>query len=82
MKTYGYVRVSSHDQNEDSQLLAMNGIGVSREQVFIDKQSGKDFHRPYYQALLKQLESGDVLFILSIDRLGRNDDEIQEQWAY
>jgi DNA invertase Pin-like site-specific DNA recombinase len=80
MATYGYVRVSSADQNEDRQILAMNELGISHEQVFADKQSGKSFERPAYKTLLKRLKSGDLLYIKSIDRLGRNYDEIQNQW--
>ncbi len=78
MKTYGYARVSSADQNEDRQLIALREQGVG--QIYLDKQSGKDFARPQYQALLKRLRSGDLLVVMSIDRLGRNYQEIQEQW--
>lgn len=77
---YGYIRVSSTDQNEDRQLIALTEIGVSGENIFIDKQSGKDFERPQYQRLVRKLKSGDLLYILSIDRLGRNYEEIQNQW--
>lgn len=77
---YGYVRVSSIDQNEDRQLRAMNERSVPPENIYIDKQSGKDFQRPQYQNLLRRLRSGDLLYILSIDRLGRNYKEIQNQW--
>lgn len=77
---YGYVRVSSTDQNEDRQLLAMREFAVSERNIHVDKQSGKDFQRPQYQALVKKLEPGDLLYILSIDRLGRNYEEIQNQW--
>ena len=80
MKTYGYVRVSSQDQNEDRQMIAMHAAGVEEKQIFQDKQSGKDFNRPGYQALLKKLRKGDLLYIMSIDRLGRNYEEILEQW--
>ncbi len=80
MKTYGYVRVSSQDQNEDRQMIAMHAAGVEEKRIFQDKQSGKDFNRPGYQALLKKLRKGDLLFIMSIDRLGRNYEEILEQW--
>ena len=79
-KIYGYVRVSSQDQNEDRQLIAMNDAGVDKRNVYIDKQSGKDFNRPNYKRLMKKLCEGDVLYILSIDRLGRNYEEIQNQW--
>lgn len=75
---YGYIRVSSTDQNEDRQLLEMKKVKVDK--IFIDKQSGKDFNRPNYNELLKELKKSDILYILSIDRLGRNYKEIQEQW--
>ncbi|MDR0840528.1 MAG: recombinase family protein [Christensenellaceae bacterium] len=80
MAVYGYARVSSADQNEGRQRIALGEKGVAREDVFIDKQSGKDFDRPQYQALLKKLCPGDLIYVLSIDRLGRNYDEIQNQW--
>lgn len=80
MAVYGYVRVSSADQNEDRQMIAMNGLQIPVKQIFMDKQSGKDFERPAYKALIKKLRSGDLLYIMSIDRLGRNYSEIQEQW--
>ena len=79
-KIYGYVRVSSQEQNEDRQLIAMAEAGVARGNIFIDKQSGKDFERPNYKKLIKRLRPGDTLFIKSIDRLGRNYEEIQNQW--
>ena len=79
-KIYGYVRVSSQEQNEDRQLIAMEESGVERANIFIDKQSGKDFDRPNYKRLIKRLRPGDTLFIKSIDRLGRNYEEIQNQW--
>ncbi len=79
-KVYGYIRVSSTDQNEDRQLIAMREKGVSRQNLFIDKQSGKDFERPQYMRMVKRLKPGDLLYILSIDRLGRNYNEIQNQW--
>lgn len=79
-KIYGYVRVSSQEQNEDRQLIAMSEAGVERANIFIDKQSGKDFDRPNYKRLIKRLRTGDTLFIKSIDRLGRNYEEIQNQW--
>jgi len=75
---YGYVRVSSIDQNEDRQIIEMKKAGVTK--IFIDKQSGKDFERSQYIELLKILKKGDLLYILSIDRLGRNYKEIQKQW--
>ena len=78
--TYGYIRVSSRDQNEDRQRIAMQEAGVAERHIFMDKQSGKDFDRPGYRRLLKKLKPGDTLIIKSIDRLGRNYDEILEQW--
>ena len=80
MAIYGYVRVSSIDQNEDRQLIAMAEAGVSSDHIFTDKQSGKDFDRKAYQALMHKLKNGDLLYIKSIDRLGRNYEEIQNQW--
>jgi len=77
---YGYIRVSSADQNEDRQLVAMQGLGIPDERIFMDKQSGKDFNRPSYQELAGLLVEGDLLYIKSIDRLGRNYEEIQNQW--
>ena len=77
---YGYVRVSSTDQNEDRQLIAMAERGIAEKNIFVDHQSGKDFNRPGYQQLLAVLGEGDVLYVLSIDRLGRNYEEIREQW--
>ena len=79
-KVYGYVRVSSTDQHEDRQLIAMAERGIPQGRVYIDKQSGKDFARPRYRALMKKLRPGDQLCVMSIDRLGRNYEEIQEQW--
>ena len=80
MAIYGYVRVSSTDQNEDRQLIAMSEIGVSSDHIFTDKQSGKDFDRKAYKILINKLKNGDLLYIKSIDRLGRNYEEIQNQW--
>ncbi|MDL2257610.1 recombinase family protein [Eubacteriales bacterium OttesenSCG-928-K08] len=80
MSTYGYIRVSSADQNEDRQLVAMRGLNVYGSRLFIDKQSGKSFDRPSYIKLVKKLKMGDLLYIKSIDRLGRNYEEIQNQW--
>ena len=77
---YGYVRVSTREQNEGRQLVAMQNFGVVTGKVFLDKQSGKDFHRESYLTLLKRLKPGDTLVIKSIDRLGRNYGEILEQW--
>ena len=80
MKEYGYIRVSSNEQNEDRQFDAMVGVKIEESQIFIDKQSGKDFKRPAWQLLMRRLEKGDLLYIKSIDRLGRNYVDIQEQW--
>lgn len=77
---YGYIRVSSTDQNEDRQLIALHGRGVPDNRIYMDKQSGKDFDRPKYKQLVRKIKQGDLLYILSIDRLGRNYREIQEQW--
>lgn len=77
---YGYVRVSSTDQNEDRQMIALSEAGVPKKNIYMDKMSGKDFERPQYQKLIKKLKPGDLLYILSIDRLGRNYEEIQKQW--
>lgn len=77
---YGYIRVSSMDQNEDRQLIAMQHQEIPHKQIFIDKRSGKDFNRPQYKRLLKRLRAGDLLYISSIDRLGRDYEEIQKQW--
>ena len=79
--TYGYVRVSTREQNEARQLAAMRRFGVAEEHIVIEKQSGKDFLRPRYLGLLRRLRAGDVLVVQSIDRLGRNYTEILEQWA-
>lgn len=80
VRVYGYIRVSSTDQNEDRQLIALREKDVPETNIYMDKQSGKDFNRPQYKKLVKQLKSGDLLYILSIDRLGRNYEEIQNQW--
>ncbi|MCM1185143.1 MAG: recombinase family protein [Lachnoclostridium sp.] len=80
MSIYGYVRVSSMDQNETRQMAALRDMAVLKKNIFMDKQSGKDFERPNYKRLVKKLKAGDVLYILSIDRLGRNYEEIQKQW--
>lgn len=77
---YGYVRVSSRDQNEDRQFIALNEVGVSDKNIFMDKQSGKDFERPQYKKLLRKMKKDDLLYIKSIDRLGRNYEEILQQW--
>ena len=80
MKIYGYARVSSTDQNEDRQMLALRKQNIVEKNIYIDKLSGKDFNRPSYKKLMRRLKSGDLLYILSIDRLGRNYEEIQNQW--
>ena len=80
MDIYGYIRVSSVDQNEDRQLVALHGKGVVDRNIYLDKQSGKDFKRNQYQKLLRKLRPDDLLYVKSIDRLGRNYEEIQEQW--
>jgi len=77
---YGYVRVSTREQNEDRQLVAMRDFGIAEMNIFTDKQSGKDFNRQVYRRLLKKLKSGDTLVVKSIDRLGRDYGEILEQW--
>ena len=82
MSVYGYIRVSSYDQNEDRQLIAMQRSRVPRKNIFIDKQSGKDFERPMYKRLVKKLKYEDIIYIKSIDRLGRNYNEVVEQWQY
>lgn len=78
--TYGYIRVSSTDQNESRQCIALEQQGIPSGHIFMDKMSGKDFQRPQYQAMLKKLRPGDQLCVTSIDRLGRNYEEILEQW--
>ncbi len=80
--SYGYVRVSSTDQNEERQLLALREKLVPAHRIFMDKQSGQSFDRPQYQRLIKKVKPGDLLYILSIDRLGRNYEEIQNQWRF
>ncbi|MBQ8208743.1 MAG: recombinase family protein [Clostridia bacterium] len=80
MTIYGYIRVSTREQNEDRQLIALNEIGVEEKCIFTDKQSGKDFERPQYKKLLRKLKKDDLLYIKSIDRLGRNYEEILQQW--
>ena len=79
---YGYIRVSTKDQNDDRQRIAMKKYGVAKENIFADKQSGKDFERPGYKALLKKIRECDTLIIKSIDRLGRDFNEIIEQWRH
>ena len=79
---YGYIRVSTKEQNEDRQRIAMEEAGVPERNVYMDKQSGKDFNRPQYRKLLRKLKKDDLLYIKSIDRLGRNYEEILQQWRY
>lgn len=81
-RVYGYVRVSSRDQNESRQLIAMSDKKVTPGNIYIDKQSGSSFDRPQYKKLLKKLRKGDLLYVLSIDRLGRNYSEILQQWRF
>ena len=80
MNIYGYIRVSSRDQNEDRQVLALRGMSVPEKNLYADRQSGKDFERPQYKRLLRKMKKDDLLYIKSIDRLGRNYGEILEQW--
>ena len=80
MSVYGYIRVSSKDQKEDRQQIALKEVGVERKNIYVDKQSGKDFNRPQYKKMLRQLKKDDLLYIKSIDRLGRNYEEILQQW--
>lgn len=80
-QTYGYVRVSAQEQNESRQMIAMRQFGVEEKNIVVEKQSGRDFNRPRYKGLLRQLRRGDVLVVKSIDRLGRNYQEILDQWA-
>ena len=80
MTIYGYVRVSTREQNEDRQLIALREVGVENKYIFLDKQSGKNFDRPQYKKLLRKLKKDDLLYIKSIDRLGRNYEEILQQW--
>ena len=81
-KVYGYVRVSTADQNESRQILALSELGVTGKMVYVDKQSGKDFKRPAYKRLVRRLKKGDLVYIKSIDRLGRNYEEIQNEWRH
>lgn len=82
MSKYGYVRVSTIDQNEERQMVEMRKLDIPEDHVYIDKQSGKDFNRPKYKKLLSRLRKGDLLYVQSIDRLGRNYEDIQAQWRY
>lgn len=77
---YGYIRVSSHDQKEDRQMIALKELAIPEEHIFMDKQSGKDFERPAYKRMVRKMKKDDLLYIKSIDRLGRNYEEIQNQW--
>lgn len=79
---YGYVRVSAKDQNEDRQIIAMREVGVSEKNIYMDKQSGKDFKRKQYKRLVRKMKKDDLLYIKSIDRLGRKYEEIIEQWRH
>ena len=80
MSVYGYIRVSSKDQKEDRQLISLTEAGVEFQSIYADKQSGKDFNRPQYKKMLRKLKRDDLLYIKSIDRLGRNYEEILRQW--
>jgi len=80
ISTYGYIRVSTREQNEDRQLIALREMSILEGNIFMDKQSGKDFDRPQYKKLVRKLKKDDLLYIKSIDRLGRNYEEIQNQW--
>ena len=80
MSVYGYIRVSSKDQKEDRQQIALKEVDVERQNIYVDKQSGKDFNRPQYKKMLRKLKKDDLLYIKSIDRLGRNYEEILQQW--
>ncbi len=80
LNIYGYIRVSSKDQNEDRQRIALKDVGIAEKNIYLDKQSGKDFNRPKYKMLLRKMKKDDLLYIKSIDRLGRNYEEILQQW--
>lgn len=82
MEIYGYIRVSSKDQNEERQIIALRERGIDAKNIYFDKQSGKDFNRPQYRKLIKKLKKDDILYVKSIDRLGRNYGEIIEQWRF
>lgn len=82
MSVYGYIRVSSKDQKEDRQQIALKEVGVERQNIYVDKQSGKNFNRPQYKKMLWKLKKDDLLYIKSIDRLGRNYEEILQQWRF
>ena len=80
LSVYGYARVSSYDQSEERQLIALSAKGISEKNIYLDKQSGKDFERPAYKRMIRKLKEADLLYIKSIDRLGRNYEEILRQW--
>lgn len=80
MDLYGYVRVSSREQNEDRQMVSLRELSIPENNIYMDRQSGKDFERPAYKRMVRQMKKGDLLYIKSIDRLGRNYEEIQNQW--
>ena len=82
LSVYGYIRVSSKDQKEDRQQIALKEVGVERQNIYVDKQSGKDFNRPQYKKMLRKLKKDDLLYIKSIARLGRNYEEILQQWRF
>ena len=82
MSVYGYIRVSSKDQKEDRQQIALKEVGVELQNIYVDKQSGKDFNRPQYKKMMRKLKKDDLLYIKSIDRLGRNYEEILQQWRF
>ncbi len=82
MSEYGYIRVSTKEQNEDRQRRAMREFGIPEDNIILDKQSGKDFNRPGFHRLIKKMKPGDILVVKSIDRLGRNYEEILDQWRY
>lgn len=79
---YGYARVSSVEQNEERQIVAFEKLEINKNKIYVDKQSGKNFNRPQYLKMVKKLKKGDLLYVLSIDRLGRSYEEIQRQWRY
>ena len=79
---YGYIRVSTKEQNEDRQMIALREVGALEKNIFMDKRSGKDFNRPQYKKLLRRIKKDDLLYIKSIDRLGRNYEEILQQWRH
>ena len=82
MSKFAYIRVSSRNQNEDRQLLAISDLSIQEKNIYIDHQSGKDFNRPAYKRMVRRMKKDDLLYIKSIDRLGRNYEEIQNQWRF